>query len=347
MDSDPTGNKPTATRTGENPSSGILPPQVYRAGLPGYLKKLDEALRKGLAQWRNLAWEDDVSRNNLDDEPFENLPPPSELPPEMFNPGLIQRCANLIGKQDLTEEITRDRFPIPAPEDRERYSVGYHGNYWLSGFQDFVKICQVAEQRGVDIQSYLDFGCASGRVVRHFCAQQNIGEIWATDINARHIRWLCEFLPANVKPVANHSFPSLPIPDHSIDVISAFSVFTHLDTFELGWLAELSRILKPGGFAYVTVHNEDTWRMLRDEIENPNNRLVSSMIQIDPDTPQKLKAEMPNTRLVYRFTDAGPYRAQVFHSNQYLQQFWGRFFNIKEIIPGHHVRQTVVVMTKK
>ena len=31
--------------------------------------------------------------------------------------------------------------------------------------------------------------------------------------------------------------------------------------FELAWLAELRRVLVPGGFAYLTIHSEHTWRI--------------------------------------------------------------------------------------
>jgi hypothetical protein len=71
------------------------------------------------------------------------------------------------------------------------------------------------------------------------------------------------------------------------------------------------------------------------------------MLKIDPTVREKLQQPMADTRTVYRFAQSGPYRAQVFHSNNYLQQVWGRFFKIEEILPGHHVRQTVLVLRKK
>jgi SAM-dependent methyltransferase len=196
----------------------------------------------------------------------------------------------------------------------------------------------------VTLQKYFDFGCASGRVIRHFVAQDDIPEIWGSDINARHIRWLCDHMPMSVKPIANHCIPQLPIADNTFDLITAFSVFTHIDTFETCWLAELKRILAPGGLAYLTVHNEDTWRSLREEVENQNNRLIQNMVAVDPETPQKLTDEMPEGRHVYRFTTRGPYRTQVFHSNNYIRNVWGRFFNVVSIKPCHHARQSVVVL---
>jgi hypothetical protein len=154
-------------------------------------------------------------------------------------------------------------------------------------------------------------------------------------------------LPQRVKPIFNPCLPAIPMAQDSIDVISAFSVFTHIDIFETAWLAELRRILNPNGLAYVTIQNEDTWELLRDEIDNPNNRLVQSVRQIDPDFIARLSAPMPDTRTVYRFAQMGPYRAHVFHSNNYVRHVWARFFDILEILPRYHVRQSVVIMRKK
>ena len=134
--------------------------------------------------------------------------------------------------------------------------------------------------------------------------------------------------------------------DNYFDVVSAFSVFTHIDTFETAWIAELRRILKPGGIAYLTVHNEDTWKILRNDMDNPKNRLIQSVLKVDPEFAEKIHQPMPDKRTVYRFQQNGPYRAQVFHSDNYLRRTWGRFMDIKEILPHRHIRQTVVILQK-
>jgi SAM-dependent methyltransferase len=51
--------------------------------------------------------------------------------------------------------------------------------------------------------------------------------------------------------------PPLPYADCSFDLVYAFSIFTHLSV-DLAdrWIAELVRILKPGGYAWFTIHGE-------------------------------------------------------------------------------------------
>jgi len=309
-------------------------------------KKRPNELAELASSIRPQEWEEDISRNSLDDRPFENLPPISERDEsELANPERLLP-EYLRDGSTIQELAARDPFPIPCPADREGYSPGFDGQYWMSGLADHLKIVRAATGHGVAINRYFDFGCASGRVIRHFCAQTDVAEIWGSDINQRHIRWLYEHLPARVKPVFNHCIPTLPIPDNYLDLVSAFSVFTHIDTFETAWLAELRRILRPGGIAYLTVHNEDTWSILREEIDNPKNRLIQSILSVDPEFAERIKEEMPDCRTIYRHTVQGPYRAQVFHSNNYLKKVWGRFFDLLEILPAHHVRQTVVVLRK-
>lgn len=297
---------------------------------------------------RPVSWEEDISRNTLDTEPFNNLPAPATLAASEFkNAKRMATVEPLLGGRVLSELIAKDIYPIPCSDDRERYLLGYDGQYWLSGLEDFLKIEQVAKRYGVNPRSVFDFGCASGRVVRHFAAQSDVPEIWGSDINRRHIRWLYEFMPHTVKPIFNHCIPTLPMRDNSVDIISAFSVFTHIDTFETSWLAELRRILSDDGIAYITVHNEDTWAAIRESIDDKANRLVQSIINIDPSFRETLMGDMPDTKSVYRFSQSGPYRAQVFHSNNFLKQVWGRFFTIEEILPLHHARQTVLILRNR
>ena len=297
---------------------------------------------------RPASWEDDISANTLDEEPFDTLPSPSSSEVSLFVDAAAEHgdCETL-AKANIAEMVANDIIPIPVPTDREGYFPGFDEKYWLFGLADYLKVMQSVAKYNVQPTSVLDFGCASGRVLRHFAAQTDIKNIWGSDINRRHIRWLYEHMPMNVRPVFNHCIPSLPIPDASIDVITAFSVFTHIDTFEIHWLAELSRILSDGGICYLTVHNEDTWDSLAGEQNNPKNRLLQSLMGIDPAVVDQLGHPLPGDRLVYRFADQGPYRAQVFLSNRHLETVWGRFFSIEEIIPRHHQRQTVVVLKKR
>lgn len=325
-----------------------LTPRVYQkpSEFPVRDERIDNIISGRLKRFRSEAWEDDISRNTMDDKPFENRGHVGTNDLSWFE-NQQRFTPKTLGDKSIYDMVARDTFPIPSIEDREGYSPDSDVLYWASGLGDYLKLMAAAKRHGTEVKSYFDFGCASGRVLRHFACQSDIPDIWGSDINARHIRWLSEFMPRQVRPIANHCIPSLPLADNSVDLVSAFSVFTHIDTFELCWLAELRRVLSTNGIAFLTVHNEDTWLALRSDIENPDNRLIQSIRKVDPDTDKKLMLPLRDTRTVYRFTPYGPYRAQVFHSNSYLEKVWGRFFDILEILPCHHVRQSVVVLRKR
>ncbi len=297
------------------------------------------------SQYRMPTWEEDISLNHSFTEPFTTLPAPSEMPREEFR-RRSQLTPELMNGQTMDEFVSRDVLPVPRCADREGYNPNFDSVYYMNGLADYLKVLRAARKCNVSIESYLDFGCATGRVLRHFCSQTEIPVLWGSDINGRHIRWLNEFMPQRLKLIHNHAIPSLPIADHSIDVVSAFSVFTHIDIFETAWLAELYRILKPGGLVYLTVHNDASWESLRaggEKVQNFLERLNSR----DPDFTRKLQSDLPDYRLDFRYTPRGAYRAVVFHGNRYLERTWGRFFKVEDIVPLDHGEHQSVFIGRK
>ena len=93
----------------------------------------------------------------------------------------------------------------------------------------------------------LDFGCGAGRTLRHFLVEAAEAEFWGCDIHASSIEWVNANLSPPVRAFVNSERPPLPRPDHSFDLIYAFSVFTHITDAWSAWLLELHRLLAPGG----------------------------------------------------------------------------------------------------
>jgi SAM-dependent methyltransferase len=102
-------------------------------------------------------------------------------------------------------------------------------------------------------QAILDFGCGCGRVLRQW---KDFPEIawYGTDLNAELVQWCHEQLPfASVS--VNSSRPPTLFEDQRFDAIYAFSVFTHMpEDFQMRWLEEFHRILKPGGLLIFSTH---------------------------------------------------------------------------------------------
>jgi ubiquinone/menaquinone biosynthesis C-methylase UbiE len=231
------------------------------------------------------------------------------------------------------------------------YYAERHYDYWLSGLKDYLRIKQALAKyalKNYELSTVFELGCASGRVLRHFLNHEPNLEIWGSDIKLSHIDWVLKNLNSSGKVFQNSIIPSLPIEDNYLSLLYAFSVFTHIDEFELAWLAELRRILKPGGIAYITIVTENTWKNL-----NPNIPVYQALIDVndfieDYDvTPDFFKALMPQEKVVFKWKKlAEVYNCSVFHSTQYIYNIWGRFFEILDIIPEHSDFQDVVILRK-
>ena len=152
-------------------------------------------------------------------------------------------------------------------------------------------------------------------------------------------------MPSHVRPIALPALPKLPIEDNYFDLITAYSVFTHIDIFETAFLAEIRRVLKPGGLAYLTVITESTWEVVRKEhMEKPDAE--NHFTRIIPDFSKRIKEPLPQGLTRFRHKETGPYRGLAFYSTDYIENVWGRFFDIKEIIPLGHSKQTVIIAQK-
>jgi SAM-dependent methyltransferase len=147
-------------------------------------------------------------------------------------------------------------------------------------------------------------------VLRHFADDAGEGEFWGYDIDAESIDWMKAHLcpPFHAAAVSEH--PDLSQADEYFDVAWAMSVFTHLSDDWAGWLLELHRVLKPGGYLIVTFMGANMTEELPG-LEWDEDRVGMSVIAAG--RPWSL---------------GGP---RVFHSEWWIRAHWGRAFEIIDI----------------
>jgi SAM-dependent methyltransferase len=260
------------------------------------------------------------------------------------------RFDNVKMERSIAEYMKSDGFPIPSPHDREGYFGGRHYHYWLSGLKDYLSLKEGLDEVGNPLRessAILDLGCASGRVLRHFACHEKELDLWGADINTRHVEWVRRFLAPSIKVFPATIVPHLPLEDNTCSLVYAFSVFTHIDELELAWIAEIRRILRRGGVAWLTIHSDHTWRAI--ERARPLYDTLLAMkdhIQEYRVTPELFKVPMPTERVAFRWTTASIYNTNVFHSTDYIRREWGRFFEVLDIKREGHSYQDVVVMRK-
>lgn len=243
-----------------------------------------------------------------------------------------------------------DPHPLPKPIDREGYATEENSDrYWVSGLADWRNITSAVD-RYLDYERplrILDFGCASGRVLRHAHADFNTAtDIHGCDLAPANIEWIKRHLPDAINGTVNSSAPKLSYPDNAFDIVTAFSVFTHIDKNEIEWLLELKRTVRPGGILYLTIHNDATWEKAKDrpatikQFEHQNQFDDNIKIAIED-----LAKPMPKERIVFRKDHEAVYNCNVWHNDDYIRREWGRHFEILKIANNAHANfQTPVIL---
>ena len=104
-------------------------------------------------------------------------------------------------------------------------------------------------------QHILDWGCGPGRVIRHLPAAIGGGcRYTGTDANAQSVAWCRAHLPG-LEFLHNEMSPPLAAGAGAFDAAYGISIFTHLSApNHERWLAELLRVLRPGGVLLLTTH---------------------------------------------------------------------------------------------
>jgi SAM-dependent methyltransferase len=170
----------------------------------------------------------------------------------------------------------------------------------------------------------LDFGCGAGRTLRHFLDEASAGtELWGADIDADSIAWLSGNLCPPLHAIRNADAPPLQV-DAGFDLIWALSVFTHLTDLSLSWLAELHRLLKPGGLLVATYMGRYNGGAFSAE-EWDEDRIGMNVLRADQS-----------------WDLGGP---MVLMSEWWVRAHWGRAFELVAQAPVHG--QTWVLLRRR
>lgn len=254
--------------------------------------------------------------------------------------GIDQRFCSLIEEPETLEALRRDTAPIPALDDRGGYFDGQDLTYWLSGLADLRMVQRLVPEARFD--HVLDFGGSTGRW--HVALAYDQATVTVADLNVNNVEWVERNFGPALRAVKVSPYPYFPLGDNSVTFCVGLSVFTHIDSYETGWLAEIYRVQAWGGYALLTIHSEDTWPLLSTD------RLLFGTLQLDQSFQAafRLGEPMPAGRHVYAFNpNSIEHNCNVFVDSDYVQSRWGRWFEVVDIVPrAHHGFQAAVVLRK-
>jgi SAM-dependent methyltransferase len=164
--------------------------------------------------------------------------------------------------RDVTARVTTRLSGRPAvPPSKLIYLVAGHRSasaFLAGGLSASEAIRAALERNGLRMDQFsnvLDFGCGAGRIIRHWNGSQR-PVMHGTDYNSALIEW-CRKNLRSAEFRVNTLSGALPYDSETFDFIYSFSVFTHLrEPLQFHWIDELARVLKPGGYIYLTTHGD-------------------------------------------------------------------------------------------
>jgi SAM-dependent methyltransferase len=174
------------------------------------------------------------------------------------------------------------------------------GWFLTSGKLGAQALHDVLQKNNVEIaqfDSILDFGCGLGRVLRRL-PDLTGAQLFGCDYNRKLIVWCRANLPF-AEFSTNELERKLKYDDHSFDFVYALSVFTHLTASQHRfWIEELRRILRPGGYLFLTTHGK----------------------HYEQQIPEGLRTNFRNGELVVVMPDrAGENTCAAFHPEKYVR----------------------------
>jgi|OpeIllAssembly_1097287.scaffolds.fasta_scaffold158410_2 SAM-dependent methyltransferase len=226
-----------------------------------------------------------------------------------------------------------DETQVPElPGSDLRWRVAGHPDevwFWNSGGMSIGNIGTMLSIIGKSFTDYpraLEFGCGCGRMLLHLKDVGEKVELYGVDIDAEAIAWAQAHIPW-VRCSVNDGLPPLAFPDAHFDLVFNQSVFTHLDEqYQDAWLAELRRIVKPGGNLVLSVSGEHPFSQLLDA-----HRAAGA-------DPAALIETYRTKGIVFIEDDAwvgGPFPDfyhSTFHAPWYVFQHWSKYFDIKAYV---------------
>jgi ubiquinone/menaquinone biosynthesis C-methylase UbiE len=181
--------------------------------------------------------------------------------------------------QQSFDESSRDEEHFPSTIDPRIYHVKLIRDHFGS----------LAGKR------VLDVGCGKGRFARIFHEQEPAAEIWGLDISGE----MLHYVPAGIHTRAG-SMTELPFPDAWFDAAYATESLEHAVEIEQA-VAEICRIVKPGGRIAIIDKNAEQWgkletpewerwftrkeleRLLKRHCREVSSRFISYWEDVEPD----------------------------------------------------------------
>jgi glycosyltransferase involved in cell wall biosynthesis/SAM-dependent methyltransferase len=262
----------------------------------------------------------------------------------------------------LITSIHRPKFrgielPGFPADDLQKKFGGSAGEHTLrEAFNFYCVVKEYATRLGLSLtpgSRVLDFGCGWGRLSRFFLKDVEGENLYGIDVDPSMIDICQKTFRQGVFEVVQPC-PPTDFEDGSMDLVCAYSVFSHLaEATHLEWLQEFSRIIRPGGLLLVTTQGRSFIEFCgslrgRQTHESLWHEALAASFQ---DVKTAL-ADYDNGKFLYSATGGGDVRSPSFYGEAvipraYVEREWTKFLAFRDFIDDRNLLpQALVVMQK-
>lgn len=145
-------------------------------------------------------------------------------------------------------------------DNRQDYNHGDEQAFWAQGGVDLERLLEATGAQVAPSETVLDLGCGVGRLTRALAARA--AHVHGLDVSAEMLALARRHL-ADLPNVSLHQGDGTdlaPIADGSVDGVVSLVVFQHIPdpAVTLGYVREIGRVLRPGGWAAFQISDDPT-----------------------------------------------------------------------------------------
>lgn len=257
-----------------------------------------------------------------------------------------------VASDDFRKKVFQPSYPV------EIGKIGYMSDQDLGyairgGFNcatlvaDYMnKYCSLPQNAEI-----LDFGSGTLRVCRYLIQFMGNFKYSACDVNSFSIKWAEKEFEERANVFLMGNKPPLTLGSESMNFVFAWSIFSHYsENIHQAWLKELHRILRPGGFLFLTFQSE----VLLSRMESEANMIPQ--VRAEGVDLQELRRDYLSRG--FCFYDCYPKSeddfgfdldnfGMAFISPAYIRREWTNLFEVVCIDPGVVANFQDIVLLRK
>jgi SAM-dependent methyltransferase len=271
------------------------------------------------------------------------------LTDEQWQDVLLRSCEHPV--------IQSVEFP-PLPD--EKLQSGYVGSSGVEAFKEaflfYQEVKKYSRSLGIRLDpntKVLDFGVGWGRFYRVFLRDLATENFIGIDVDQDCIDLCRASIPYGRFEKCDVAPPFDLVKDGSLDIVYAYSVFSHLnETTSQLWVREFARVLKPGGMLIVTTLKRAHIGVWRNLVQAGSEEWRQALEQAGFSTP-KAESDFDNGRFLYCGIGGGGVRSRDFYgeavvSPVYVQKAWAPLLDFVDYVAeDNRGPQAVIVMRKQ